>query len=453
MWISLEVTHSIVCPTCNMRNALPGLRQHLKCSHCRADISVKEAFKGQSGGMRHLFGGDHDALAEAVVLLDEGHAGTGIELATDYRCEFFRWKPRCPECEKPFSEAQYTNPAPTVTCHDCGHTLPVRIPDEKSAKWDPRLHLIINDAGENGDPRRRETPAAAKPVVLSCAACGANLSIDGKSREVKCEHCGSDNYLPDELWQQLHPGEKGHVFYLIYRVDPLLDFQLHAYFFGPNKARYAAKKKRLEVSLHRALEDFLKPESLSTFEQVMAEKLDPTLRNMILGDTRLTPAHLEIINRQNPEADLELAGKKNLSAELIEKLALAADSRVRRQIASHEQLPAPLAIRLASDAEETVRAKIAGRQALLPELFSTLAEDPEASVRAVIAARADAAPEALAKLAHDSAASVRAAVAANHSTPAPALGKLARDKDDKVAAFARENANYQPGFLARLFGK
>jgi hypothetical protein len=50
-----------------------------------------------------------------------------------------------------------------------------------------------------------QTATSAQPIVMYCPSCRAPLSIDGSTRLVKCTYCSTDVYLPDDLWQRLHP--------------------------------------------------------------------------------------------------------------------------------------------------------------------------------------------------------------------------------------------------------
>jgi hypothetical protein len=44
-----------------------------------------------------------------------------------------------------------------------------------------------------------------EPVVIHCYGCGGKLSCDGSTRQVVCNYCQAENFLPDQLWLRLHP--------------------------------------------------------------------------------------------------------------------------------------------------------------------------------------------------------------------------------------------------------
>jgi sugar lactone lactonase YvrE len=65
-------------------------------------------------------------------------------------------------------------------------------------------YLVAEEAAQLGGAPGK-APAAPQPIVLYCANCKAPLSVDGSSRIVRCQYCSTDVYLPDDLWQRLHP--------------------------------------------------------------------------------------------------------------------------------------------------------------------------------------------------------------------------------------------------------
>jgi len=52
-------------------------------------------------------------------------------------------------------------------------------------------------------------------VEFKCSGCGADLTFRGENRVVRCEYCGKENVVPDELWNKLHPPVK---------VQPLINY-------------------------------------------------------------------------------------------------------------------------------------------------------------------------------------------------------------------------------------
>ena len=45
-----------------------------------------------------------------------------------------------------------------------------------------------------------------KPIVFSCPNCSAALHIISESMRITpCDHCSSEVYIPDAIWNRLHP--------------------------------------------------------------------------------------------------------------------------------------------------------------------------------------------------------------------------------------------------------
>ena len=45
-----------------------------------------------------------------------------------------------------------------------------------------------------------------KPIIFSCPNCSAALRIISESERITaCEHCSSEIFIPDAIWNRLHP--------------------------------------------------------------------------------------------------------------------------------------------------------------------------------------------------------------------------------------------------------
>lgn len=75
-------------------------------------------------------------------------------------------------------------------------------------------------AGEGPGPQVGE---AAQPVVMNCPRCAGALEVTGESeRTVTCQYCQAAVYLPDPLWQRLHPVQRAEWWFIesSLRIDP-----------------------------------------------------------------------------------------------------------------------------------------------------------------------------------------------------------------------------------------
>jgi len=95
---------------------------------------------------------------------------------------------------------------------------PVDAPDWLVGGDLPGLRLFGAALEGPGGELGPTVPQEARPVVMSCPKCGAALEVTGESeRSVTCQYCQSAVYLPDPLWQQLHPVQQAGWWYVEYR--------------------------------------------------------------------------------------------------------------------------------------------------------------------------------------------------------------------------------------------
>ncbi len=219
MKISISMRMSFLCPHCNIRNPLPGLRTQLDCYSCTRSFDLVElSRKACVGGTRYNFGAYYDVLAEAVLLLKEGdpcrdNKSAGI---SERGTLLFRRMPQCASCQAPLPlDALAAAMGSTVLCA-CGERTPVRGADAETGAWDPRIAFVVGDGHGQGV----ELPAASvQSVAVPCGLCGAPMTPDATRRAARCSFCGVTTFLGDTVWRKLHPTPERHVLYLVYEVD------------------------------------------------------------------------------------------------------------------------------------------------------------------------------------------------------------------------------------------
>jgi predicted RNA-binding Zn-ribbon protein involved in translation (DUF1610 family) len=213
MLFALEATASVLCPDCNARSPVPGLRDKITCASCTAPIDIAAlAADVRDGGIRYPFGAYYDAPAEAF-LFGYGRALKDIHDSDGTPMKLSRKDPKCSSCDSAL-------PAPTIGqpffCPSCGDEIAVRAPDDVTRLYDPRIHYVMNDAfGRGAAPSEKRAEGAA----LVCGNCGGELVADGKKRALACGHCKTRNFIGDAAWVKLHPRPSAHVFYIVYDVS------------------------------------------------------------------------------------------------------------------------------------------------------------------------------------------------------------------------------------------
>jgi len=139
---------------------------------------------------------------------DEGQNRTIMTGGATFALMFGRQLPRCASCKTTMPEegTAFVDRG-WVVCVGCGKKMSLRRPPPALSALGVTILVGEDPAQINGTPAAAAiaAPRAANPVVLFCPQCNAPLKIDGSDRMVRCQHCSTDVYLPDDLWQRLHP--------------------------------------------------------------------------------------------------------------------------------------------------------------------------------------------------------------------------------------------------------
>lgn len=148
----------------------------------------------------------------------------------------------------------------------------------------------------------------------------------------------------------------------------------------------------------------------------LSQDREPSVRRKVASRPRPISNAVREILAEDPVASVRegLAGRPDLDASFVVRLASDEDPVVRCMVASRVDLPLELLERLCSDDVELVRRHAAARTDLSPKIVSALAQDESEWVRAAIA-RNPFLDEATAReLGQDPASRVRATIADSH---------------------------------------
>jgi predicted RNA-binding Zn-ribbon protein involved in translation (DUF1610 family) len=207
---AIALTIRSECVACGMPLHVNALRAAIPCAACGASNQID---------WRHVWDAINTTGGHNEFLHDRAR------LHVDHR-------PAWPACDKCGTEALLepllaSNQA-LVACGACSEPLTVRLfpHGDASIETHPnKLTLATHVIGEDPTLLAATTPAAngvaapaaARPVVLPCPACGASLRVDGTTRLVPCGYCKTDAYLPDDLWRALHPVRTARTWYVWFR--------------------------------------------------------------------------------------------------------------------------------------------------------------------------------------------------------------------------------------------
>jgi hypothetical protein len=213
--IGLCVELMAECTGCRQPVAINSLVTQVFCSRCSRPVEVSvERWKSLL----------EDVILKAPKLeLKEGRTSTMMGGAGTLNLMYGRMNPRCEGCKTELVLAQAMEQARSTNgyagCASCQKWIAIRVPPgDLLAQVAPGVTCLIGEdpAQLQGQPTSMQTPNAGSPVFFPCPQCGGGLKVDGSNRMVPCQFCGGSAYLPDDLWQRLHPAVTASRWYLMY---------------------------------------------------------------------------------------------------------------------------------------------------------------------------------------------------------------------------------------------
>jgi DNA-directed RNA polymerase subunit RPC12/RpoP len=203
-----ELELTVACGACGAAVPVPGLVARARCQRCAAEIELGDVWRKAL---------EDDRLKQAQRAPGVGqHVRFPFVQGADFR--FAVRAPRCLDCADgvldPDSLVEAAEGASgRCFCPACGVAIPLRAADDIARSFRSDARALVHEAISLGEGTDIETARA--PVAFPCATCGAALRADGSTRAVECVYCAAANYLPDALWQRLHPSPTAHPWFLI----------------------------------------------------------------------------------------------------------------------------------------------------------------------------------------------------------------------------------------------
>jgi hypothetical protein len=200
------------CPECGSSVALEGPQLSVVCKACQSPLELSpENWQGALEFRKY----------EAEFSLTEGKT-RGSSLTNGELRLLVRWgpgRPACSGCATPMPLESVPRGADGQLTCKCGQFMATFPTPEWLRRVVPSAVQIFG-APREGVPEGLtvvEPSAAQKPVLFGCPRCGAGLDVAAESpRILTCKYCDSDLYLPDALWQALHPVKKRAPFWVAF---------------------------------------------------------------------------------------------------------------------------------------------------------------------------------------------------------------------------------------------
>jgi ribosomal protein S27E len=197
------------CTQCGNPVVVNGPLAHPACPSCALELEIPpDSWTSIVGDLLE----DYDELEGG-----EGHECTLMSGALTIKYSYARLPPpdpACPTCQENWPlETVKTGDDGQIKCTKCGRAgevfpapawLRMAVPEARQIFFGEREER----SGAGGTPVEADQ-AAIKPIALNCPQCAGGLVITKEmERTVPCKYCGIDVYLPDGVWQKLHPARK-----------------------------------------------------------------------------------------------------------------------------------------------------------------------------------------------------------------------------------------------------
>jgi len=190
------------CPHCGGGLPVNGVLETIPCSSCQQGVTFKNKYWEVM--LEDL---DND--------YDQGGGNYTINMETN-----IKWRAERPKCVKCDAELPVDDvpvgAVEAIHCTSCGTSNTTYPAPDFAREVLPSLSQIYcAEGGSAGVGVTAEVDDDVKPVVLTCPNCRGSLTAGARSeRTLNCQYCGSDVFLPDELWNKLHPAKTAAKWYV-----------------------------------------------------------------------------------------------------------------------------------------------------------------------------------------------------------------------------------------------
>jgi DNA-directed RNA polymerase subunit RPC12/RpoP len=189
------------CGSCGQPVQVNGPFTTLSCSSCFRDVHIPAE---TLTGFFNDFEEDYPGLDEG-----QGSGGTLMGGGGTFEYGYWRLEPRCSECKQTLDLPE-GDAAAEVACPKCGKKYFAYPIPEPFKEFTPSARMCYSADPLPGSPEAEKAAVvnteAIKPVVMTCPQCGGALSITTASDRISaCEYCKAEVYIPDPVWNRLHP--------------------------------------------------------------------------------------------------------------------------------------------------------------------------------------------------------------------------------------------------------
>lgn len=200
------------CQNCGRPLPLNGPLRQVHCGHCQKESDFSQDFWKS---MMETIEEDYHELEWGL-----GYIGTVMLGGVVVKYRSYREAPACPNCGKIHENPMVPEGEDgELECSQCGSKIDTFPVPGWLKKVYPAAKQIYCGQREwqqkNAGAALVSDETSIAPKVLACPSCGTPLKVtEASERIVLCESCDLDIYIPDGLWQRLHPADKAREWFV-----------------------------------------------------------------------------------------------------------------------------------------------------------------------------------------------------------------------------------------------
>ncbi len=197
------------CSYCGSALVLNGPQRKIVCNSCR-----KENYFSSEIWRNIILMVDkdtysmRDAQRDSSILVQDGYT---------FKISYGRGKPVCSNCQNQLQLDGSIEFRDSVECNSCGTAHSV----SSVPSWLEGYQKLKLIGTEAGPVLSEESLVNFDPVSMNCPNCSGALKISVElERLTKCEYCGGEFYIPDPVWNRLHPVKIAKNWYVRFKGKP-----------------------------------------------------------------------------------------------------------------------------------------------------------------------------------------------------------------------------------------
>ena len=205
--IGLYFEGSTPCSGCGNNIPLNALVEDFVCSECLTENTVSIQ------SWKHIL---ESMFKEGPRFHENETQKSSIFADRTYSIVYGRQNPKYRDNKGYIDMAKAISGAEQVINPATGQAFSIRPMPKNMKDINPYVtHLVAEDSnlfsvhGKN-QPFYKDR---AEIHTFSCPSCGAGLQTDGSARTLKCNYCTHESYIPDMVWQKMHPKQVKQSFY------------------------------------------------------------------------------------------------------------------------------------------------------------------------------------------------------------------------------------------------